>query len=403
MTNKKLMYGACAVVVALLAVGSFGYARGETDDTQPITRTISRGDIVQSVSATGTLEAVMTVEVGSQVSGTVESLHADFNSLVRKGEIIATLEPSLFDTQVQQARANLVKAQADLERLQVAASDTASKLERARELSEKLLISSADLDAADVAKRSADAQVRSGEAGVTQSRAALSQTEVTLSKTVIAAPIDGIVIARNVDVGQTVAASVQAPTLFVIAADLSKMQLNASIDESDVGAIHAGQTVTFRVGAYANDSFSGTVEQLRLNPVVEQNVVTYAAVIAVPNGELKLKPGMTATVTIEIDKRSNALRVPNAALQYRPTGESKGRGAEVWTDANGTALRLAVKTGLSDGTFTELLSNELPEGALVVTGKTATTGQRQTRTGTASGNPFTTTQPGPPGFSGGPR
>jgi HlyD family secretion protein len=402
MTKHKRVYGASAAAVALVAWASFGYARGETDDAKPITRAVLRGDIVQSVSATGALEAVTTVEVGSQVSGTVDSLHADFNSLVRKGEIIATLEPSLFDTQVQQARANLLKAQSDLERLQVAAADAASKLGRARELSEKLLIPSADLDAADVAKRSADAQVRSAEAGVAQSRAALGQTEVTLSKTVIAAPIDGIVIARNVDVGQTVAASVQAPTLFIIAADLSKMRLSASIDESDVGAIRTGQPVTFRVGAYPNESFSGTVEQLRLNPVVEQNVVTYAAIIAVPNPELKLKPGMTATITIEIDKRSNVLRVPNAALQYRPAGETKGTGTEAWVESNGVPARVSLKTGLSDGTYTELLSGPIAEGALVITGKQSA-GQQQPRTGSTSGNPFGGTQQGPPGFSGGPR
>ena len=208
----------------------------------------------------------------------------------------------------------------EAERAEVAAADAATKLGRARELWDKKLISATDLEAAEVAKRTADSQIRSAQAGVTQSQASLRQAEVTLSKTVIAAPIDGIVVARNVDVGQTVAASMSAPTLFVIAADLSKMRLNASIDESDVGTIREGQTVTFRVGAYPGQDFTGIVYQLRLNPVVAQNVVTYAAVIDVSNAELKLKPGMTATVTIEIDSRRNVLRMPNAALQYgRPT------------------------------------------------------------------------------------
>lgn len=395
MTTRKVAYAAAAAAAAMLAIGSFGYARGETDGVTAATRVASRGDIVQTVSATGTLEAVDTVEVGSQVSGTIQSLNADFNTLVRQGDVIARLEPSLLETQVQQARANLAKSQSDLERLQVAASDAEAKLSRARELSEKNLIAAADLDAADVAKRSADAQVRSAEAGVTQSRAALKQAEVTLSKTVIAAPIDGIVIARNVDVGQTVAASVQAPTLFVIAADLARMQLSASIDESDVGSINSGQAVSFRVGAYPNESFNGIVEQLRLNPVVDQNVVTYAAIISVPNAELKLKPGMTATVTIEIEKRSDVLRVPNAALTYRPPTEPKGRGPEVWVESSGTPARTPLTTGISDGSYTEVLSGNIAEGAMVITGRAAAAAP-QARVTNASSNPFSTTQQASP-------
>jgi HlyD family secretion protein len=389
------MYGGAAIVIASLTIGTYTYARGTVDDPTIVTRPVSRGDIVQTVTATGTLEAVTTVEVGSQVSGTVEALQADFNSIVRKGQIIARLDASLYDTQVQQARANLVRSQSDAEQLQVAAADADSKLQRARELSEKSLISSADLDAADVAKRSADAQVRSAQAGVTQSQAALDQTEVNLSKTIIAAPIDGIVVARNVDIGQTVAASMQAPTLFVIAADLSKMRLSASIDESDVGAIQTGQAASFRVGAYPDQLFSGTVLQLRLNPVVAQNVVTYAAVIDVPNAELKLKPGMTATVTIEIERRSNVLRVPNAALRFRPAGQARTPSPQVWTESNGVFSPVIVQTGLSDGANTELLAGTLPEGTLLVTGTgTATTPQARS----SSGNPFSTTQQGPPGL-----
>ena len=395
MTKKKLAYGACAAALALGTVGFLGYARGETAGTTPVTRPVSRGDIVQSVTATGTLEAVNTVEVGSQVSGTVESLHADFNSLVRKGEIIARLDPSLFDTQVQQARANLVKSQADLQRMQVAAADAAQKLQRAGALSENLLISAADLEAANVAKQSADAQVQSAEAGVTQSTAALAQAEVTRDKTVIAAPIDGIVIARNVDVGQTVAASVEAPTLFVIAADLREMRLIATIDESDVGAIRAGQHVDFRVGAYPDEWFTGTVEQLRQSAVVVENVVTYAAVIAVPNSELKLKPGMTATLTIETDKRSNVTRVPNAALQYRPAGVARAKGPEVWIESSEGPTRVAPTTGMSDGTYTEVQSGNLAEGALVITGDRTAAAAAQLQTGAASGNPFAATQQRP--------
>ena len=285
------------------------------------TAAITRGDVVDTVGATGTLQAVTTVQVGTQVSGTLQALYADFNSLVRKGQVLARLDPSLFQTQIEQARANLIRAQADLDRLKVSLEDARTKLARAQELSGRQLIPQSDLETAQVNVRSIDAQIRSSEAQVTQARASLNQNEVNLQHTVISAPIDGLVISRNVDVGQTVAASMSAPTLFVLAADLTKMQVVANLDESDVGRIRPGQHVSFRVDAYPADDFDGTVSQVRLQPIVQQNVVTYATVIDVPNPELKLKPGMTANVNIEIAKRTNVLRIPNAALRFRPTNE----------------------------------------------------------------------------------
>jgi HlyD family secretion protein len=313
-----------AIVIIAAGAGS-GYAYYRHRQTAPVptvaTAAVTRGDIVDTVGATGTLQAVTTVQVGTQVSGTIQSLNADFNSLVKKGQVIARLDPSLFQTQIEQARANLLRAQADVERLRVALDDARVKLTRARGLSERQLLPQSDLDAADVAVRSAEAQLRSSEAQVTQARAALNQNQVNLDHTVIEAPIDGLVISRNVDVGQTVAASMQAPTLFVLAADLTKMQVVANLDESDVGRIRPGQEVAFRVDAYPNDDFHGKVSQVRLNPLVQQNVVTYATVIDVPNNELKLKPGMTANVNIEIARRTNVLRIPNSALRFRPTPE----------------------------------------------------------------------------------
>jgi HlyD family secretion protein len=285
------------------------------------TAAITRGDVVDTVGATGTLQAVTTVQVGTQVSGTLQALYADFNSLVKKGQVLARLDPSLFQTQIEQARANLIRAQADLDRLKVSLEDARTKLARAEELSGRQLIPQSDLETAQVNVRSIDAQIRSSEAQVTQARASLNQNEVNLQHTVISAPIDGLVISRNVDVGQTVAASMSAPTLFVLAADLTKMQVLANLDESDVGRIRPGQHVTFRVDAYPADDFDGTVSQVRLQPIVQQNVVTYATVIDVPNPQLKLKPGMTANVNIEIAKRTNVARIPNAGLRFRPTGE----------------------------------------------------------------------------------
>src|SRR5258705_11162903 len=315
-------------IVTLLVVGVIGgsaysyYHYKETGPKFTVSyATVSRGDIVDTVGATGTLQAVTTVQVGTQVSGTISELHADFNSLVKKGQVLARLDPSLFQTQIEQAKANLARSQADLERQKVALDDANTKLARAKELSDRQLLPRSELDAAEVALRASEAQLKSSQAQITQAQASLNQNQVNLEHTVIQAPIDGLVISRNVDVGQTVAASMQAPTLFVLAADLTKMQVVANLDESDVGRIRPKQVVTFRVDAYPNETFRGTVSQVRLNPIVQQNVVTYATVIDVPNNELKLKPGMTANVNVEIARSSNVLRVPNSALRFRPTNE----------------------------------------------------------------------------------
>ena len=311
------------VAVALLGAGGYAYYR-YSQKTEPPTITtarVTRGDLAETVGATGALQAVTTVQVGTQVSGTIQELNADFNSLVRKGQVLARLDPSLIQSQIEQARANLIRAEADLERLRVGLEDAQTKMMRARELAEKKLIAQTELEAAEVAVRSAQAQLRSQQAGVTQSQASLRQNQVNLAHTVIESPIDGLVISRNVDVGQTVAASMSAPTLFVLAADLTKMQVLASLDESDVGRIRPGQMVRFRVDAYPTDEFRGNVTQVRLQPTTVQNVVTYQTVIDVPNPELKLKPGMTANVNIEIARRTDVLRVPNGALRFRPTAE----------------------------------------------------------------------------------
>ena len=317
---KKVLF----VLVVATGIIAYRYYGLRTTEFVPevSTVTLTRGDVVDTVGATGALEAVTTVQVGSQVSGIIEALYADYNSIVREGEVIARLEPSLFETQIAQARANLARAEADVERLRVTLEDARAQLARAEDLSSRNLISTTELEASQVAVRSAEAQLKSSQAGVIQSQAALSQNEVNLGHTVITAPIDGIVIARQVDMGQTVAASMSAPELFIIAADLTKMRVIANIDESDVGRIRPGQVVTFTVDAYTAEEFEGTVSQIRLQPVVQQNVVTYATVIDVPNNELKLKPGMTATVTLEIARRENVLRVPNSTLRFRPTPDT---------------------------------------------------------------------------------
>lgn len=312
------------LLVPLLILGGGGYMYlGSDIEFVPELRTaaVSQGNIVDSVGATGTLEAVTTVNVGSQVSGIIDELNVDFNSIVREGEVIMRLDPSVFETQVAQGRANLIRAQADTERLRVSADDAVTQLERAEDLAEEQLISVIELEAAQVAVRSTEAQLKSSEAAIIQAEASLNQNELNLEHTVIRAPIDGIVISRLVDVGQTVAASLQAPELFVIAADLSKMRVIANIDESDVGRIRPQQRVTFSVDAFPDEDFEGLVSQIRLDPVITQNVVTYATVIDAPNPDLLLKPGMTATIDLETARRDNVLRIPNAALRFRPTDD----------------------------------------------------------------------------------
>ena len=318
---KKLIL----IILVLVAIGAgLGayYRLNGRQEPQVTTQPVTRGDIVQSVGATGTLQAVTTVQVGTQVSGSVSWLGADFNSIVHKGQVVARLDPALLQTQLETANANLLRANADLERLRVALADSKTKMDRAHELSARQLLTKADLETADVNYAQAQAQLKSQQAQVEQAKTSVENAKVNLDHTIITAPIDGIVISRNVDVGQTVAASMQAPTLFIIAADLTKMQVNANIDESDVGNIRPDQQVSFRVDAYPNETFIGSVGQVRLNPQVVQNVVTYSTVINVPNPQLKLKPGMTANVNIEIARRSNVLRVPNASLRFRPTPDT---------------------------------------------------------------------------------
>jgi HlyD family secretion protein len=324
------------VILALLGGGAGVYYMRRNGGVVVINKTpVSRGEIIDTVGSTGTLQAVTTVQVGSQVSGNISWLGADFNSIVKKGQVIARLDPSLFQAQVDQSKANLQKAQADVarakadvDRNKVALVDAQQKYVRAKDLAAKQLITAQDLDSAKIAVDSGESALQSSiasqnssQASVVQAQASLSQAQVNLDHCTIDAPIDGIVIQRSVDVGQTVAASMQAPVLFIIAADLTKMQVNANIDEADVGRIRPDQNVTFRVDAYPGEEFQGMVAQIRLQPVVVQNVTTYATIINVPNPGLKLKPGMTANLRVQIARRPDVLRIPNAALRFRPSNE----------------------------------------------------------------------------------
>jgi HlyD family secretion protein len=378
--NEDMKHRIAIIVIVVLAItgslAAYYRSSGSTGAPQYTTAMAVRGDVVETVEATGTLGAVMTVQVGSQVSGTIKSLHADFNSIVGKGQVIARLDPSLFQAQVDQAEATIARLQADVDRARVALEDAQVKRDRARELFSRGLIPAAEVETAESTARQAQSSVTSAQAQVVQAGAALNQNRVNLSHTVIASPVDGIVISRNVDVGQTVAASMSAPTLFVIANDLADMQVDASVDEADVGRIRADQRVTFRVDAYPRDTFTGVVSQVRLQPVVQQNVVTYVTVIDVPNPDGKLKPGMTASVTIEVARAENVLKVPNAALRFQPAAETLAasarqtaseRGRRVWTLTDEQLQAVPVRTGISDGTTTAIVDGNLAENTTLVT------------------------------------
>jgi len=306
------------------------------------TGAIDRGDVVEVVGATGILEAVTTVQLGSQVSGTIQSLYADFNSTVKKGQVVARLDPSIFDARLGQAQANLLAAKANVERSRATVEDMRQKYARAKELAAQKLLPATELETAKANFDGAVAQVKASEAAESQSQASVNQAKLDLSHTIIDTPIDGVVISRNVDVGQTVAASFQAPVLFVIANDLARMRVNAAVDEADVGRVREGQDVVFHVDAFPEREFKGTVEQVRLNPTTVSNVVSYNTIVAVDNRDLLLRPGMTATVSIVVRKAENALRLPASALRFRPEGYQRPTGGAA--AATGTGQRAATGT-----------------------------------------------------------
>ncbi|HJV36318.1 efflux RND transporter periplasmic adaptor subunit [Geomonas sp.] len=390
----KKIVALAVLVLAALCLGGFFYFK-KPPKPQYKTLKVERGTILSTVSATGTINAVVNVQVGTQVSGTISKLYVDFNSQVHKGQPIAQIDPALFQSAVQQSRGNLLSAQAALSKAKVTLADAKRTLGRNKQLLEQGIISQSDLDTAQTAYDSALAGISAAEASILQSRGALKQAETNLAYSTIRSPVDGIVVSRNVDVGQTVAASFQTPTLFTIAQDLTKMQIETSVDESDISRVKVGQRATFTVDAYPDQQFVGQVTQIRNAPVVTQNVVTYVVVIGVSNKELKLKPGMTANVSVQSQSKEDVLKIPNAALRFKPKegkdggkpaaaapasmpagqgqaaggkGEAgkapagKGGGQKVYLlKAEGTAQPVSVTTGISDGSFTELVSGEVKE------------------------------------------
>lgn len=375
--NKQALRMTIAGALALAAAWS---AACRSDGEKLVTENVTRGDITTAVTATGTVNAVTSVNVGTQVSGRITTLFADYNSPVTKGQVIALIDPSLLQAQVDQAQANLANARANLEKAQATETDARRTWDRYKNLFGRDLAARSQMDAAETAYLTAHASTLAAKTQVDQTSAALRLAGTNLYYTKILSPVDGVVISRSVDVGQTVAASFQTPTLFVIAADLTKMQIDTTVDEADISTVKVGQDVEFTVDAYPDETFKGRVFQVRNAAVTVQNVVTYDVVVTVDNRDLKLKPGMTADVSIITSQARNVLRVPNAALRFKPAAKgpaaaAAARGSAVWVEENGQPKRVPVKIGSSDGTFTELVAGDLKEGQPVITGSAARTSQ----------------------------
>jgi HlyD family secretion protein len=393
---RKNRWLTVAAIILLAAVGSYLIIDSDGDEVSYRTGVLSRGDVVLSISATGTVNPVTTVQVGSQVSGTIAHLYADFNDVVKEGQLLAQLDPTFLQASVNEQRANVSRARAQV-------NEAERNFTRTSDLFAKDLVSQAEMDVATTG-------VESARATLLQAEASLDRAEVNLRFATIRSPIKGVVISRNVDVGQTVAASLQAPTLFSIAKDLRKMQVEATVDEADIGNVKTGQLVTFRVDAHPDDAFEGNIVQVRLGPTLNQNVVTYTVIIEVSNPELKLMPGMTATVTIEVSRKDDVIRAPLQAVRFRPPveesnnadtpagrgsngsegrpdGKERGgpkRGSHLWVLREGKLVAIPARFGLQDLQFAEVLETGLKEGDEVVTGIELT----QPPTSQAPQNPF---------------
>ena len=371
----KLLTG---MLLLAALVGGGWYLLREPETNQAPTHSeaqIGRGAISALVSATGTLNPINTVLVGSQVSGTIKHLHADFNDRVEQGQLIAQIDPAIFKAKRAEAEANLKIAEAKRDKAWIDVLDTKREYERQGDMQKKKLAAESVVDAARFAHQSAKVEHQMQLASVAQAAAALQREQVNLDYTTIYAPINGVVISRDVDVGQTVAASLQAPTLFTIANDLTRMQVEADVDEAFIGEVKEGQPVSFTVFAYPRRRFSGSVAQVRLQPTIDAGVVKYNCVIHVDNADLALKPGMTATVSIEVAHRDDVLTVPGAALRYVPpwpqeqldrvrAGLESGQ-AIVWRVDGETLAPLTVTTGIIGEKLTEVSAAELSEGMTI--------------------------------------
>jgi len=378
---KRTRVAVLAVSVGAMGFGVWGYDRAKAD-SGPTYRMakIERTSLTSTVTSTGTLSAVRTVKVGTQVSGQIAAIYVDFNDKVKKGELLARIDPTLQRQAVANAQAGVARVQAQLTQTQL-------EYQRSKTLHDEKIITDSEYN-------TAKSNYEVAKADLTSAQVALDQARQNLAYTNIYSPIDGVVVDRNVDIGQTVAASLEAPQLFLIANNLSEMQILASVDESDIGHIKPAEPVRFTVEAYPNDSFPGSVSQVRLKDSTQNNVVSYTAVVNLRNPDGKLLPGMTATTTFVTDSVEGVLTVPNSALRYQPTpaaGEAKGTGPALWTvGAQGRPVRLAVRTGLTDGQRTQVSGAGVAQGLRVIVGAGAGGATRTSSSGgrSSTSSPF---------------
>ena len=402
----RLLVGAGSAVI--IAVAILYTIRATTKTHQYETVGVDRGDIVAKITATGTINPVITVQVGSQVSGRIAKIFADFNAHVEKGQVIAQLETDIYQSRVEQANANFELGQAQTEESRVSLRDAENNLRRIINLSKGLVASERELEIADTNHKGAKAAFSAAVAREKQAQALLASAQLDLEHATIYSPVDGIVISRNCDVGQTVVASFQTPDLFLIAQDLTRMQVEAYVDEADIGKVQVGQGVLFTVDAFPERTFNGTVSQVRFAPKEEQNVVTYATVIEVANPDLSLRPGMTATVSIITSEKKNVLRVETIALRFKADPDDKNVVTSVAEDSAspdggdgidmqqtlfrlndaGEAERVLIKTGISDGRYTEVITGALAEGDRIIVGYASRGGRQKDDAGERRGFGF---------------
>lgn len=371
----------CLIAIIVASI----YSLGSKGAIQYNTAKVDKGAISKYVTATGTINPVRTVLIGSQVTGLISQLFADYNSVVKVGQVLAQIDPIPFEHQIKKAEAALATAEASLEKARVNSINNRKNYLRSKKLFAKKVISINELDAVRTTYESGTADEKLAEAQVLQAKAALEIVKTDLKHTVIVSPLDGVVISRDVDIGQTVVSSFQTPTLFHIAEDLVHMQVNTNVDEADIGMVNLGQDAKFTVDAFPDDVFEGKVVEIRMSPVIFQNVVTYNTLIDVDNSSLKLKPGMTANTSILVSSTKDALRIPNASLRYIPSEFlkteadkkaiterkfAKKSSSHIWMLENGQLRQVAVKLGISDDIFTEILEGDVKEGQEVVIAET---------------------------------
>ena len=361
--KKRYLFVIAAIII--LSIAAFGIIKSNQSKYE--TKELKRCTITQYVEASGTINPVNTVSVGSTVSGLVKEIYVDFNSEVKKGQLLALIDPANFETQVQQNQAQLANAQANLAKLQAVADFNAKQYQRYKNLYDKNFVAKSELDEKYSTYKSDVAQINSAKAQISQYQSALKISQINLSYTRIIAPVDGTVISREVDVGQAVAASFQAPELFLIAQDLTKMQIEVSVSEADIGKVQEGQEVSYTLDGYPDREFKGTVSQVRLSPTTVSNVVTYTVIVDVDNEDNTLKPGMTANVSIITSKSEDVLCAPNMALKFAPDLKGpKYKQQGIWVLENSKPKRIDIETGKSDDNVTEINGEGLQEGDKII-------------------------------------